>query len=47
MTIVEINRTKLKEMSMDFGFGIEGLAMLFGGGPGFGPGGNHGRIFKR
>lgn len=39
VTIVEINRTKLKEMSMDFGFGIEGLAMLFGGGPGFGPGG--------
>ena len=39
VTILELNTTKIKELGLDFGFGLEGLAMLFGGGPGLGPGG--------
>ncbi len=39
VTILELNVTKLKELGLDFGFGIESLGLLFGGGPNFGPGG--------
>ena len=39
VTILELNRTKLKELGLDFGFGLESLGVLFGGGPNFGPGG--------
>lgn len=39
VTILELNTTKIKELGLDFGFGIEGLAMLFGGGPSLGAGG--------
>ena len=39
VTIMELNVTRLKELGLDFGFGLEGLAMLFGGGPNLGPGG--------
>ena len=39
VTILELNVTRLKELGLDFGFGLEGLGLLFGGGPNLGPGG--------
>lgn len=39
VTILELNVTKLKELGLDFGFGLEGLGVLFGGGLNLGPGG--------
>lgn len=39
VTIMELNITRLKELGLDFGFGLEGLGLLFGGGPNLGPGG--------
>ncbi|MEL6877327.1 MAG: secretin N-terminal domain-containing protein, partial [Pseudomonadota bacterium] len=39
VTILELNVTKLKELGLDFGFGLESLGLLFGGGPSLGPGG--------
>lgn len=39
VTILELNVTRLKELGLDFGFGIESLGVLFGGGANFGPGG--------
>ncbi|WP_379553644.1 secretin N-terminal domain-containing protein [Qipengyuania sp. DGS5-3] len=39
VTILELNHTKLKELGLDFGFGLESLGLLFGGGPSLGPGG--------
>ncbi len=39
VTILELNVTRLKELGLDFGFGLEGLGVLFGGGLNLGPGG--------
>jgi type III secretion protein C len=39
VTILELNVTKLKELGLDFGFGLEGLGVLFGGGLNLGSGG--------
>lgn len=39
LTILELNTTKLKELGLDFGFGLESLGILFGGGLNLGPGG--------
>ena len=39
VTILELNVSRLQELGLDFGFGLESLAMLFGGGPNLGPGG--------
>ena len=39
VTILELNVSKLQELGLDFGFGLESLALLFGGGPNLGPGG--------
>ena len=39
VTILELNTTKLKELGLDFGFGIQSLGVLFGGGLNLGPGG--------
>lgn len=39
VTILELNVTRLKELGLDFGFGLESLGVLFGGGPNLGPGG--------
>ena len=39
VTIMELNVSRLKELGLDFGFGIQGLGLLFGGGPNLGPGG--------
>lgn len=39
VTILELNVTKLKQLGLDFGFGLEGLGVLFGGGLNLGPGG--------
>lgn len=38
VTILELNTGKLKELGIDFGFGIESLGLLFGGGLNLGPG---------
>ena len=39
VTILELNTAKLKELGIDFGFGIESLGLLFGGGLNLGAGG--------
>ena len=39
VTILELNVSRLQELGLDFGFGLESLALLFGGGPNLGPGG--------
>ena len=39
ITIMELNVTRLKELGLDFGFGLDSLGLLFGGGPGLGAGG--------
>lgn len=39
VTILELNTSKLKELGIDFGFGIESLGVLFGGGLNLGAGG--------